>query len=87
VLPSNISMGQHTLTGYVVDSLGQASTPVSWTGTVQTPQVVFNNNGNGQVQLDWTGDSGPVVLNGGQSYTINGTAAGLTVTPLTSNAD
>jgi hypothetical protein len=79
-------MGQHTLTGYVVDSLGQSSTPVTWTGTVQAPQVVFNNNGSGQVQLDWTGGS-PVVLSGGQSYTINGTAAGLTVMLLTTNAD
>jgi hypothetical protein len=53
---------------------------------VQAPQVVFNNNGSGQVQLDWTGGS-PVVLSGGQSYTINGTAAGLTVMLLTTNAD
>jgi uncharacterized repeat protein (TIGR01451 family) len=86
LLPSNISAGTHTVTGYLTDSEGQSSPVYSWTGTVQAAQVTFTNNGTGQVQLNWMGSSGPVTLDANQSYQISGTASGLSVTLLTSNA-
>jgi hypothetical protein len=84
LLSSGISTGAHTVTGYVTDSLGTASIPVSWTGTVQPPQVQFTNYSGGRAQVSWTGGPPPQILAPEQVLTIAGTGAGLTVTLLDS---
>jgi hypothetical protein len=86
LLPSNISSGQHTVSGYVEDSEGATSPVYTWTGQVQAGDVTVVNNGTGQVQLNWTGSGGAVTLNANQSYQIAGTAPDLTMTLLTSGA-
>ncbi len=86
-LPSDITAGTHTVSGYVEAQDGGISSTITWTETVTTSQVSVMNAGSGEMQLDWTGDSGSVPVDPGTMYVIPGTAPGLTITLETAGAN
>ena len=86
-LPSGITVGVHTVSGYVLAQDGGQSSVITWTGTVTDAEVSVLDTDSGEMQLDWTGDSGPVDVDPGATYDIAGTAPGLTITLLSSGAD
>ncbi len=81
-LPSNISTGSHTLTGYVEDSQGQTSSVSSYSFDVESSTdetVEIENQGPGSVTATWGG--GSTTLSPNQPvYYIDGSAPNLTFT-------
>ncbi|HEY7315532.1 MAG TPA: PKD domain-containing protein [Gemmataceae bacterium] len=81
LLPSGISQGQHTLSGYVQDNYGGISRTSTFMAFVGPPQVEFEDNGSGQVNVNGT------ILGPSQPWYFSNSTTPLTVTLLTSNAN
>ncbi len=89
LLPSDLSLGSHTVSGYVQSQDGAVSATMTWTGTVAAPQVSVINTGTGEMQLNWTDANGAEQEDAdpGTTYTLDGTAADLTITLLCSGGN